>query len=176
MGLNTSDIRDALRTWLTGATGLAGNKIIWSYQNAPETSGQMVIVNPTLSINRIGQDEQIYDTDGNIVTRSRRSIITQIDVYGSDAFSKASDAYDALSYPLVHQAFRALCLSADYNSIIRNLTDKKNGRYEPRASFDVRISAVYDNTTLADDLGWWDSVQFEGTGGLLGLIPETTVN
>ena len=175
MGLSTSDIRDALRDWLTWATGLPGGKIIWSFQNAPEESGQMVIVNPTLSSQRIGQSENIIQTNGDIVTRSRRSIITQIDVYGPDAFLKASDAYDALSYPLVHKAFRSLCLSADYNSIIRDLTDKKAGRYEPRASFDVRISAVYDNTTLADDLGWFDKVEYSGTGGMLGYLPETTI-
>ena len=175
MAVNTSDIKSVIQTWLKSATGLDGSKIIWAYQNGPEPEGQFITVNPILSIQRIGQDEQITDQNGNITTRARRSIITQIDVYGSGALEQASAAYDALSYPLVHAAFVALSLSADQNSVIRNLTALKNGQYESRASFDVRISAVYDNLTLADDLGWFNQVEYSGVLKLAGFIPKTTV-
>lgn len=176
MGLSTSNIKSALQTWLTGATGLTGADVVWAYQNAPEPTGLYISVIPILSMRKLGRDEWIYESDGDIITRHRRSIVTQIDVYGADAFATAASAYDALNTPLVHDAFVALSLSAETDSEIRNLSSEKAGRYEPRASFDVRISAVYDTTTFADDLGWFDSIQYSGTGGLLGLIPETTVN
>ena len=176
MGLSTSNIKTALHTWLTTTTSYTGDKVVWAYQNAPEPGSDFISVIPILSMQRIGQDERIYENDADILTRHRRSIIAQIDVYGGDAFGVAANAYDGLLLPNIHAIFLPLALSADYNSNIRNISSLKDGRYEARASFDVRISAVYDSTTLADDLGWWDSVQYTGTGGMLGLIPETTVN
>ena len=176
MGLSTSDIKTALQTWLQNATGLDGSKVIWAFQNAPEPTDQFINVNPILSIQTIGRDEQIIQTNGDIVTRSRRAIMVQIDVYGDNAMEQASNAFDAIYFPLTSASFTALCLSLDRNSGIRNLSALKDGLYENRASFDVKVSAVYDNLTLADDIGWFDSIEYSGTGDLSGLIPVTIVN
>ncbi len=175
MTIPISTIQTTLRTWLITASGLASSNVIFAYQNAPEPVGTFITIIPALNIRKLGLlDEQRW-VDGAIKTYAVREILTQIDCYGTDAVARLSAVQDYIDRPATYTAFDSVKLSMRAGSDVRYLPELKGQRWENRASMDLRLT-VATTQDVADDLGWFDKIQYSGTGaGPVGQIPTQNI-
>lgn len=175
MTIPISTIQTTLQTWLVTASGLASSNVIFAYQNAPEPVGTFITIIPALSIRKLGLlDEQRW-VDGGIKTYAVREIVSQIDCYGADAVGVLSAVQDYIDRPATYTAFDSVKLSMRADSDVRYIPELKGQRWENRASMDLRLT-VATTQTIADDLGWFDKIQYSGTGsGPVGQIPTQNI-
>ena len=170
-----STIKTTLQTWLVTASGLNTSKVIFAYQNAPEPTGTFITIIPALMITKRGLIDEQRWTDGTIKTYAVRSIVAQIDCYGSDAVERLSMVQDYIDRPATYTAFDSVKLSMRAESDVRYLPELKGQRWENRASIDLRLMAA-TTQDVGDDLGWFDEIRYSGTGPApVGNIPTQII-
>lgn len=114
--INWTDVENAIHAWVTAASGLAGNHVVWANQNSPRPTTPFI----TLSIDgplQFGQDENSheFDSDGDpgeeIIMRARgtREIVVRSQFFGGgvtgDAGARA--LADAVRMRLELETYRA---------------------------------------------------------------------
>lgn len=172
MTLPLDDIKTAVHGWLVDSTELAGDKVIWAYQNAPEPTGLFIKINPLQSVGKISVfDELVPESDGTQTVLHYRNITCSVQAFGPGASATLAAALDGLDHPFIYQTNFAENGISARSTTIRDLSQIKGTRYEERAQIDLFLYSA--DTTSDEDSGWFDTVEYSSDADQLNLDTHT---
>ncbi len=164
--MNWSVIKPAIVAWVRAATGLDAEHVYWAQQSRPEVTGQYVEIH-LMSAAVTGQDWLTTEDnptpapgqDALHVARGARVLSVNFQCYGggaADAYAEAATPVQALEsvlaavrLPTPRAALRAAGLGFATHGAVLSLDGFPGaGVFEPRASVDVRLHAVSEDSEV----------------------------
>lgn len=162
---NFEAIENALQAWVTGATGIPGDRVVWAEQNGPRPARPFAtlrlgnVISPGLT-----DEERCTVVEGGapgadlrIETVAQQEIVITVETFtaattgNGSALALLTRAKNALSKNSQIEAFDAAGIAVVDRGTVQNLTALLDTEFEGRASLDVRIRFVDG----AEDLTTW---------------------
>lgn len=148
--------RLAIIDWVSAATDLPNDKMVWEDQSEsrpPRPYVSLKLINPG---QRKGHDVLIPAESSGYHNAGLREFMLSVNLYGAESFEKSYMAMSGIEDPLVLEEFKSKGIAYIACSQLRDLTRSVAGRYESRHQFDVRFRLA-DN--MAVDPGTIEKVE-----------------
>jgi hypothetical protein len=158
MSLQRTPVEDALHAAVVAASGLPGARVIFEHDAGPQPPGPYVTINAWTASDPAGHDDEDAD-DGVITYSGERRLTAVVNVYGPGAFDLAEATRDRLRDYASREALAAADLAVNGLGTARNLTAMLETHFQPRANFEIALSA---GTSRTEDVGTIETATITG--------------
>lgn len=167
--MDWTTVENAIHAWISAATGLATDRVLWRDQSMPQPSGSYVTLK-ILALTAVGHDGLTHTFDPNaepgkeitFATEGRRRLALSVQAY-SDALTGEGSAaallakvQDSLGLPTTREALNAAKLGAFNAGAITDLSALRETRFQSRAAMTVEFHTVASataSTTYIETVG-----------------------
>lgn len=152
-------IENAIHAWISAATGLAVDRVLWRDQSMPSPPGSYVTLK-LIALTAVGNDGLTHSFDPSadpgkeitLETEGRRRLALSVQAYSDaltgegSAAALLAKAQDSLALPTTREALNAAKLGAFNAGAITDLSALRETRFQSRAAMTVDFHTVTSAT------------------------------